>query len=148
MNYWLRTHVKGSSSLVGGCSAIMVDASIYIYLLFNVCHVSSFADRLFFFLMKRRPPRYTRTDTLFPYPTLFRSALKDQIHGLIEPVNKKGAALTDTTTFAGDLEWDSLTVMDFVAEVEDTFDIIISMNQQAEIETVGQLVAAVEKLRG
>src|SRR3546814_3950714 len=30
---------------------------------------------LFFFLMLRRPPRSTRTDTLFPYPTLFRSAI-------------------------------------------------------------------------
>src|SRR3546814_10126763 len=28
---------------------------------------------LFFFLMIRRPPRSTRIDTLFPYPTLFRS---------------------------------------------------------------------------
>src|SRR3546814_1680765 len=27
----------------------------------------------FFFLMLRLPPRFTRTDTLFPYPTLFRS---------------------------------------------------------------------------
>src|SRR3546814_10678052 len=26
-----------------------------------------------FFLLLRRPPRSTRTDTLFPYPTLFRS---------------------------------------------------------------------------
>src|SRR3546814_20230204 len=30
----------------------------------------------FFFLMIRRPPRSTRTDTLFPYTTLFRSTLK------------------------------------------------------------------------
>src|SRR3546814_9732828 len=29
-----------------------------------------------FFLMLRRPPRSTRTDTLFPYTTLFRSKLK------------------------------------------------------------------------
>src|SRR3546814_15111568 len=29
----------------------------------------------FFFLMIRRPPRSTRTDTLFPYTTLFRSRL-------------------------------------------------------------------------
>src|SRR3546814_10770796 len=29
---------------------------------------------LVFFLMSRRPPRSTRTDTLFPYTTLFRSA--------------------------------------------------------------------------
>src|SRR3546814_14406721 len=31
----------------------------------------------FFFLMIRRPPRSTRTDTLFPYTTLFRSVLAD-----------------------------------------------------------------------
>src|SRR3546814_7585367 len=30
----------------------------------------------FFFLMLRRPPRSTRTDTLFPYTTLFRSPLR------------------------------------------------------------------------
>ena len=66
---------------------------------------------------------------------------------LIEPFNKKGVALTDATTFAGDLEWDSLVVMDFVASVEDEFDILITMNMQAEIETVGQLVDAIGKLR-
>src|SRR3546814_4584176 len=33
---------------------------------------------LFFFLMIRRPPRSTRTDTLFPYTTLFRSG---PLHG-------------------------------------------------------------------
>src|SRR3546814_4787797 len=31
----------------------------------------------FFFLMIRRPPRSTRTDTLFPYTTLFRSISDD-----------------------------------------------------------------------
>src|SRR3546814_3326687 len=34
----------------------------------------------FFFLMIRRPPRSTRTDTLFPYTTLFRSASHDPGH--------------------------------------------------------------------
>lgn len=66
---------------------------------------------------------------------------------LIEPFNKKDMALTETTSFAGDLEWDSLTVMDFVAAIEDEFDILITMNMQAEIETVGQLVDAVEELK-
>src|SRR3546814_13399340 len=32
---------------------------------------------VFFFLMIRRPPRSTRTDTLFPYTTPFRSRLSD-----------------------------------------------------------------------
>ncbi len=69
-----------------------------------------------------------------------------KLETLIAPFNKKGIALGEATTFAGDLEWDSLTVMDFVAEVEDSFDIVISMNLQAEIENVGQLADAVVKL--
>ena len=71
----------------------------------------------------------------------------DKVASLIAPFNKKGIALAETTTFAGDLEWDSLVVMDFVANVEDEFDILITMSQQAEIENVGQLVDAVETLR-
>jgi acyl carrier protein len=71
----------------------------------------------------------------------------DKVAQLIAPFNKKGVALTEATSFAGDLEWDSLIVMDFVASVEDEFDILITMNMQAEIETVGQLVDAVERLR-
>ena len=70
-----------------------------------------------------------------------------KVSELIAPFNKKGVRLTESTTFAGDLEWDSLTVMDFVAAIEDEFDILITMNMQAEIETVGQLVDAVEDLR-
>jgi acyl carrier protein len=76
---------------------------------------------------------------------------RDETYGkvaqLVAPFNKKGVALSEATTFAGDLEWDSLTVMDFVAAIEDEFDILITMNMQAEIETVGQLVDAVERLR-
>src|SRR3546814_11708096 len=36
-----------------------------------------------FFLMIRRPPRSTRTDTLFPYTTLFRSVAADQMERVI-----------------------------------------------------------------
>tara|TARA_B100000678_G_scaffold54451_1_gene43623 strand:+ start:247 stop:492 length:246 start_codon:yes stop_codon:yes gene_type:complete len=76
-----------------------------------------------------------------------RQTVFDKVTSLIQPFNKKDVELTESTTFAGDLEWDSLTVMDFVAAIEDEFDIIITMNMQAEIETVGQLVDAVEKLK-
>lgn len=70
-----------------------------------------------------------------------------KIAKLIEPFNKKGIEINEATRFQQDLEWDSLTVMDFVASVEDEFDILISMNRAAEIETVGQLVEAVEQLQ-
>jgi len=76
-----------------------------------------------------------------------RAEVDTKIRSLIEPFNKKGAEIADETTFANDLEFDSLTVMDFVAEIEDVFDIIISMNQQAEIENFGQLIDAVTKLQ-
>src|SRR3546814_13608243 len=44
---------------------------MYFFLLF-LCYV---VFRMVFFLMIRRPPRSTRTDTLFPYTTLFRSGI-------------------------------------------------------------------------
>src|SRR3546814_18810185 len=49
------------------CIYILVHGSFYFF--------HTFVDLLliFSFLMIRRPPRSTRTDTLFPYTTLFRS---------------------------------------------------------------------------
>src|SRR3546814_5540342 len=40
---------------------------------FDLLHIHSESLSFFFFLINRRPPRSTRTDTLFPYTTLFRS---------------------------------------------------------------------------
>src|SRR3546814_20662583 len=42
------------------------------------------------FLRSRRPPRSTRTDTLFPYTTLFRSAWR------VAPVGRASLAVTDS----------------------------------------------------
>ena len=69
-----------------------------------------------------------------------------RVKALIEPFNKKGMDVSDSTRFAQDLEWDSLTVLDFVANIEDEFDILIPMNLQAEIENVGQLADSINKL--
>src|SRR3546814_12025037 len=44
------------------CFTVMMFITLIIFML-----------SFFFFLMIRRPPRSTRTDTLFPYTTLFRS---------------------------------------------------------------------------
>src|SRR3546814_18525220 len=49
---------------------------------------------LFLFLMRRRPPRSTRTDTLFPYTTLFRSLTRAAAYAPVEPsiLNRRGIA--------------------------------------------------------
>src|SRR3546814_13439804 len=44
-----------------------------------ICMSYSYDLYLFVFLMIRRPPRSTRTDTLFPYTTLFRSPAVPEI---------------------------------------------------------------------
>src|SRR3546814_11164199 len=49
--------------------------SLFCYVILSYYSLTPF----FFFLMIRRPPRSTRTDTLFPYTTLFRS------YGFCEP---------------------------------------------------------------
>src|SRR3546814_18297985 len=55
-------------------------------------------DDFFFFLMIRRPPRSTRTDTLFPYTTLFRSPNRDERVGSAASARRhcrRSAALSD-----------------------------------------------------
>src|SRR3546814_19422141 len=42
---------------------------------YSYLHILLLRYALFFFLMIRRPPRSTRTATLFPFSTLFRSPL-------------------------------------------------------------------------
>src|SRR3546814_20225132 len=51
---------------------------------------------IIFFLMIRRPPRSTRTDTLFPYTTLFRSRLyaAGDLDRLGQPVRRRRAGVS------------------------------------------------------
>src|SRR3546814_15158792 len=61
--------------------------TIYIHLL---VFKSPLDVLLFFFLMIRRPPRSTRTDTLFPYTTLFRSLTRFDLR-----IRPKTATITE-----------------------------------------------------
>src|SRR3546814_1585692 len=53
-----------------------------------MCSVAHVGFYLIFFLMIRRPPRSTRTDTLFPYTTLFRSAIPPIVAGILSATNR------------------------------------------------------------
>ena len=77
-----------------------------------------------------------------------RETIFDTVKTQIEPFNKKGVALAEATSFADDLELDSLTVMDLVANIEDEWDINMPLNILPDLETVGQLADAVVKLKG
>src|SRR3546814_17280368 len=56
---------------------LLSDSCMFVLMMFSIS--SCF---FFFFLMIRRPPRSTRTDTLFPYTTLFRSYFKQGTYHL------------------------------------------------------------------
>ena len=67
----------------------------------------------------------------------------DQICTLLQPFNTNGSVLSAATDISTDLNIDSVTVMDFVMEVEDHFDIEIPLNLLSETRTVGDLAKIV-----
>lgn len=75
-----------------------------------------------------------------------RDSVYARIIELIEPLNVKKIPLAETTSFAGDMEMDSLTVMDLVASIEDEWDIMIPLNMLPDLETIGQVADAVHGL--
>lgn len=53
--------------------------------------------------------------------------------------------ITDDTHFVNDLQSDSLDMAELVIDLEEAFDISISDEEAQQIETVGQVVAHIEK---
>jgi len=75
-----------------------------------------------------------------------RDTIFARIVELIGPLNKKAVPLAEATSFSNDLEMDSLTVMDLVANIEDEWDIVLPLNMLPELETIGQVADAVARL--
>src|SRR3546814_14397674 len=72
--------------------------------MFRLSLLFVFSDDLFF-VMIRRPPKTTRTDTLFPYTTLFRSAVRPRAcprSGVPRQARPGGAGYSRSTARAGD----------------------------------------------
>ena len=78
--------------------------------------------------------------------TLSTTEIFDQICVLMEPFNQKGISVTTETTFATDLELDSLSVMDMLAAIEDHFDVTVPLNILPDLETVGQVAEAIKNI--
>ncbi len=79
---------------------------------------------------------------------LSNTQLSKRIMALIGPFNKKGVALVPETSFAMDLDFDSLTVMDLVANIEDEFDMVLPLNMLPDLETIKDVTSAVENILG
>lgn len=80
--------------------------------------------------------------------TTDRQEIFDQLCALLEPFNTGNIELTRETDISADLNIDSVTVMDFVMEVEDKYDIDIPLNLLSETRTLDDLAVVVEKRIG
>ena len=60
-------------------------------------------------------------------------------------LNKKFPDLTAATDLVDDLALESIQVMDFIADVEDHFDILIEVDRLANIRTLAELARVVEE---
>jgi acyl carrier protein len=69
------------------------------------------------------------------------------ISAIFEEVLGHPVQITNETNIVEDLGMDSLGVMNFVMAIEDFYDISIPLDRIALIETVGDLIDAVEDLR-
>lgn len=63
---------------------------------------------------------------------------------LLEPFNTDGVELKPDTDISADLNIDSVSVMDFVMEVEDKYDIDIPLNVLSETRTMNDLIKVVQ----
>jgi acyl carrier protein len=63
---------------------------------------------------------------------------------LLEPFNTAKIGLKPETDISADLNIDSVSVMDFVMEVEDHFNIDIPLNVLSETRSIADLVKVVE----
>ena len=69
----------------------------------------------------------------------------EELVRLLQPFNTEGVELKKETDISTDLNIDSVSVLDFIMEVEDSFDIDIPLNLLAETRTMTELVELVKK---
>ena len=69
----------------------------------------------------------------------------EQLCKLLDPFNSDSVALNRETDLSADLNIDSVSVMDFIMEVEDKYDIEIPLNLLSETRTLDDLTMVVEQ---
>lgn len=75
------------------------------------------------------------------------SDTREQIIEGLRQIAPAAVQVTGSTHIMRDLNLDSLAVMDFMLTLEDRFDIVISLERVAEVETLDDLVNVVDLLR-
>ena len=75
-------------------------------------------------------------------------AIYEEVYALLQRYNREGRELRPDTDLNAELNIDSVAAMDLIMEIEDKFDIDIPINLVADLRTVQDLVATVQKQQG
>jgi acyl carrier protein len=73
-----------------------------------------------------------------------RESIRSDLKKLLAEHIQNGAEIAETSHLVGDLGIDSLGVMEIVANVEDTFSLIIPDEALKHVETVADVAGAIE----
>ncbi|HEV2986308.1 MAG TPA: acyl carrier protein [Vicinamibacterales bacterium] len=76
------------------------------------------------------------------------ASLEDAVFDVLKNVSRRPIEPTLANDLVSDLGFDSLQVLELVAELEDRFDISIPLNDVPSTRTVAQIVAQVARLVG
>jgi acyl carrier protein len=76
------------------------------------------------------------------------ASIEDAVIDVLKNVSRRPIEPTANSDLVADLGFDSLQVLELVAELEDRFDISIPLNDVPAARTVGQVVAQVAALVG
>ena len=74
-------------------------------------------------------------------------SVRDGIADALSQTVGRRVEISDDINIARDLGLDSLAIMNFIMALEDEYDISIPLDRVAQVETVGDLVTAIEELR-
>lgn len=74
-------------------------------------------------------------------------SVRDGIAAALSQTVGRRVEISDDINIARDLGLDSLATMNFIMALEDEYDISIPLDRVAQVETVGDLVQAIEELR-
>lgn len=66
---------------------------------------------------------------------------------LLAPYNRADVIMLRETAIGSDIEVDSVTIFDFIMEVEDTYDITFPLEIVGDLETIGDLVDTIRTLK-
>jgi acyl carrier protein len=76
------------------------------------------------------------------------TSLEDAVIDVLKNVSRRPIEPTLASDLVADLGFDSLQVLELIAELEDRFDISIPLNDVPSTRTVAQIVAQVARLVG